>query len=51
MMSTVSSSSLQPTENPPTRSAGLLLFAWFFVGVPLAWGVTQTIIKSMALFH
>ncbi len=35
----------------PSRSAGLLIFAWLFVGLPLAWGVTQTIIKSLALFH
>ena len=35
----------------PTRSLGLLIFSWLFVGLPLAWGVTQTIIKSMALFH
>jgi len=38
-------------ENPPSRSTGLLIFAWLFVGVPLAWGVMQTIIKSMVLFH
>ena len=27
-----------------------LALAWIAVGVPLAWGVSQTIIKSMALF-
>jgi hypothetical protein len=36
---------------PPASSTGLLVFAWLFVGLPLAWGVWQTIIKSMALFH
>ena len=36
---------------PQCNSAGLLIFAWLFVGIPLAWGVTQTIIKSMALFR
>ena len=41
----------QPMESPPTSHVGLLIFAWFFVGIPLAWGVTQTLIKSMALFH
>jgi hypothetical protein len=44
-------SSNQPMENRPARSAGLLIFAWLFVGAPLAWGVMQTLIKSMALFH
>jgi hypothetical protein len=40
------------TNDLPQRSSGgLLVFAWLFVGIPLAWGVTQTIIKSMALFH
>jgi hypothetical protein len=28
-----------------------LALAWLAVGVPLAWGVSQTIIKSMALFQ
>jgi len=38
--------------NPPApRSVGLLVFAWLFVGLPLAWGVVQTILKAMALFH
>ncbi len=36
---------------PQRSSAGLLVFAWLYVGIPLAWGVTQTIIKSLALFH
>ncbi len=38
-------------ENARPSSTGLLIFAWLFVGIPLAWGVTQTIYKSMALFH
>jgi hypothetical protein len=28
-----------------------LAIAWIFVGVPLAWGVSQVVIKSMALFQ
>jgi hypothetical protein len=43
-----SSSHQEPVQK---SSAGLLLFAWMFVGIPLAWGVVQTVIKSMALFH
>ncbi len=27
-----------------------LVIAWLFVGIPLIWGVTQTLIKSLALF-
>ncbi len=38
-------------EPPPSSSAGLLVFAWLFVGIPLVWGVTQTLFKAMALFH
>ena len=33
-----------------TSSPVSLALAWIAVGVPLAWGVSQTIIKSMALF-
>ncbi len=40
-----------PDSTPPRSSAGLLVFAWLFVGLPLAWGVTQTIGKALALFH
>ncbi len=25
--------------------------AWLYVGIPLAWGVAQTVIKSVALFQ
>jgi len=28
-----------------------VLLAWGFVGIPLAWGVIQTIINAMKLFH
>ena len=40
-----------PPENKSESPAGLLVFAWLFVGLPLTWGVWQTIIKSLALFH
>jgi hypothetical protein len=42
-----------PPVNEPRgkSSAGLLVFAWLFVSLPLAWGVVQTIYKAMALFH
>ncbi len=28
-----------------------LILAWTFVGVPLAWGVLQTLINAMQLFQ
>ena len=28
-----------------------LVFRWLVVGVPLAWGIIQTLHKSMALFQ
>jgi hypothetical protein len=28
-----------------------LTLAWLFVGIPLTWGVVQTIINSMKLFQ
>ena len=38
---------------PARTTAGqklLVALAWLYVGIPLAWGVTQTVIKSIALF-
>jgi hypothetical protein len=28
-----------------------LLIAWAIVGIPLIWGVSQVVVKSMALFQ
>jgi hypothetical protein len=41
-----------PGASRPTRSAGLvrLVGSWLWVGVPLAWGVWQTVLKSLDLF-
>ena len=38
------------TESGKSSPVALVL-AWLAVGVPLAWGVSQTIVKSMALFR
>jgi hypothetical protein len=38
-------------NSPAPGSVGLLVFSWLFVGLPLVWGVVQTIGKAMALFH
>jgi hypothetical protein len=39
----------QPPAEQPT-SVVRLAFAWAFVAIPLAWGVYQTFVKSLALF-
>ena len=46
----------QPNSSPTpvaadTGSGGSLVLAWLFVGIPLAWGVSQTFIKALALFN
>ena len=43
-----SASASSPAEN---SSKAQVIMAWTFVLVPLAWGVTQTLIKSAALFQ
>ena len=37
------------TAGPTTRMQ--LALAWALVGVPLAWGVWQVVLKSLALFR
>ena len=39
-------------SNQQTGSSGLqLALAWLFVGIPLTWGVVQTLITAMKLFQ
>ncbi|MGI4832226.1 MAG: MFS transporter small subunit [Janthinobacterium lividum] len=33
-----------------SSSTGSVVLAWLVVGIPLAWGVSQTFIKALALF-
>jgi hypothetical protein len=33
-----------------TSSRGAVALAWLAVGLPLAWGVSETIAKALALF-
>ena len=40
---------VNPDQNG--TAAWHLLLAWAFVGIPLAWGVAQTIANAMKLFH
>jgi hypothetical protein len=37
-------------QSPPTNKLLLGVF-WIYVLVPLAWGVTNTLIQAMKLFH
>jgi hypothetical protein len=39
------------TQTSHGSTSGAVAFAWLFVGLPLLWGVSQTFIKSLALFH
>ncbi len=40
------------TERSQTGTTTLhLLLAWGFVGIPLAWGVAETITNALKLFH
>jgi hypothetical protein len=38
-------------ENTKTSSAASILLAWLLVGIPLSWGVYNTLLSSMKLFH
>ncbi|MFZ3357336.1 MAG: hypothetical protein WA652_23675 [Xanthobacteraceae bacterium] len=38
-------------QNQTSSNTLHLILAWGFVGIPLAWGVWQTILNSMKLFH
>lgn len=33
------------------NTAPILVFRWLVVGLPLAWGIIQTLHKSLALFQ
>ena len=37
-------------SEPHGKGVGKLVLAWLAVGVPLLWGVVQTLKKAMALF-
>lgn len=38
-------------ENTRKSSPGMILFAWLLVGVPLSWGVYNTVLNSQKLFQ
>ena len=39
------------SENTKKSSAAMILLAWVLVGVPLTWGVYNTLLNSMKLFQ
>jgi hypothetical protein len=39
------------TVNQNGTAAWQLVLAWGFVGIPLAWGVAETITNALKLFH
>lgn len=43
-------SNVNETRRPAGSSPLVLAVAWLIVGVPAAWGVTQTIKQSLKLF-
>ena len=49
-MSTDTDTSSAPTADPATTSSLLIALAWLLVGIPLAYGLWQTLVKASALF-
>jgi hypothetical protein len=43
--------SMTTEERTATNGKVVLILAWLAVGLPLLWGVAQTIGKAAALFH
>ncbi len=41
---------MQADETTRRTSPLVIVAAWLIVGIPAAWGVSQTVIKSLALF-
>jgi hypothetical protein len=41
---------MSAAQTPVTRSTGKLVIAWALVGVPLAYGVYETLTRVAALF-
>ncbi len=42
-----------PADEAPQAASSLptVLICWLVVGLPLAWGIIETLKKSLALFH
>jgi hypothetical protein len=40
-----------PSQTPSSTRSLHLILAWSFVGIPLLWGVLQTLSNALKLFH
>ena len=49
-MSTTDSTRPDPTTSGATTPPVLVVLAWLLVGVPLAYGLWQTLVRASALF-
>lgn len=45
-----STANTHPAQEPVNKSTGRLVLAWVLVGIPLAYGVFQTLTQVAALF-
>jgi hypothetical protein len=42
---------MQSAREPNTGNSIKLVLAWGFVGIPLAWGIIQTLVNAIKAFH
>ena len=43
---------MESTHQPPGRGNGIkLALAWGFVGIPLVWGIVQTLVNAIKAFQ
>jgi hypothetical protein len=43
---------MQNTPQPPAAGNGIkLVLAWGFVGIPLVWGIVQTLVNAIKAFQ
>ena len=47
----MSGATVSTPRNPNRTHVTELILAWAFVGIPLLWGVLQTLRNAMKLFH
>jgi hypothetical protein len=51
MLRPTQESGVEMSENTKKSSPAMILLAWVLVGVPLTWGVYNTLLNSMKLFQ
>ncbi len=42
---------MKPVENPVPSDRLKLLIYWTMIGIPLIWGVFQTVVKALKLYQ